>query len=141
MNIFIDHQIGPTPAGIVLWLICSYAHAYQTTQNWSPELLVYGDMGRHGGAESLPALIEEVASSNYAAILHIGDFAYDLDSQGGVVRDKINLCYIYMAPNEKGGAIYVKGYMQLTSLQYIGLVYSTSLQYIRLVYSTLACSM
>ena len=68
--------------------ICSYAHTYQTTQNWSPELLVYGDMGRHGGAESLPALIEEVASRDYAAILHVGDFAYDLDSQGGVVREK-----------------------------------------------------
>ena len=49
-----------------------------------------------------------------------------------------------MAPNEKGGAIYARGYMQLiptklvysTSLQYIRLVYTTSLQYIRLVYST-----
>ena len=60
-------------------------------------------MGRHGGAESLPALIEEVASRDYAAILHVGDFAYDLDSQGGVVRDQISLCYVWhQYQNERG---------------------------------------
>ena len=49
-----------------------------------------------------------------------------------------------MAPNEEGGAIYARGYMQLiptklvysASLQYVRLVYSASLQYVRLVYST-----
>ena len=42
-------------------------------------------MGRTGGEPSLPALIQEVASGDYDAILHVGDFAYDLDSDGGVV--------------------------------------------------------
>ena len=61
-------------------------------------------MGRHGGAESLPALIEEVASRDYAAILHVGDFAYDLDSQGGVVRDQISLCYVWHQDHNERGA-------------------------------------
>ena len=54
-------------------------------QDWSPQFIVYGDMGRHGGAQSLPALITEVATGNYAGILHVGDFAYDFHSDGGVV--------------------------------------------------------
>ena len=78
-------------------------------------------MGRHGGAESLPALIEEVASRDYAAILHIGDFAYDLDSQGGVVRDE-STSVTYGAKWERRH--YAKGYMQLIPTK---LVYSTTL--------------
>ena len=53
---------------------------------------MYGDMGRHGGAQGLSALISEVASESYTAILHVGDFAYDLDGDGGVVS-MMSLCY------------------------------------------------
>ena len=42
-------------------------------------------MGKHGGSESLGALISEVEAGDTYAILHVGDFAYDLDSDGGVV--------------------------------------------------------
>ncbi|KAL5467051.1 hypothetical protein EMCRGX_G031218 [Ephydatia muelleri] len=56
-------------------------------QIWSLSFIVYGDMGRTGGEPSLPALIQEVASGGYDAILHVGDFAYDLDSDGGVNGD------------------------------------------------------
>ena len=42
-------------------------------------------MGKHGGSESLGALISEVEAGDTHAILHVGDFAYDLDSDGGVV--------------------------------------------------------
>ena len=62
------------------------------TQDWGPSLIVYGDMGRTGGEPSLPALIQEVASGGYDAILHVGDFAYDLDSDGGVVSLMIECC-------------------------------------------------
>ena len=54
--------------------------------SWSPKLLVYGDMGKEGGSQSLPALYKEAASGDYSAILHVGDFAYDLDSDGGEVQ-------------------------------------------------------
>ena len=48
-------------------------------------------MGRHGGAQSLPALIQEASSGNFTAFLHVGDFAYDLDSDGGVVNTLVSL--------------------------------------------------
>ena len=54
-------------------------------QDWSPQFLVYGDMGRVGGAPSLQRLISEARSGHNTAVLHVGDFAYDLNTQGGLV--------------------------------------------------------
>ena len=56
-----------------------------TGQDWSPKMLVYGDMGKEGGSQSLPYLTKEAASGDYNAVLHVGDFAYDLDTDGGEV--------------------------------------------------------
>ena len=67
---------------VVVFVIHFHIHFLQ---KWSPSFIVYGDMGRSGGAQSLPALTKEVASGEHVAILHVGDFAYDLDSAGGVV--------------------------------------------------------
>ena len=58
-------------------------------QDFAPKLLVFGDMGRYGGAPSLEALIKETKSGQYTAALHVGDFAYDLFSDGGQVRTDI----------------------------------------------------
>jgi hypothetical protein len=49
-------------------------------------------MGRHGGAPSLEALIKETQSGEYAAALHVGDFAYDLASDGGEVSTDVYIC-------------------------------------------------
>ena len=46
-------------------------------------------MGRHGGAPSLKALIKETQTGQYAAALHVGDFAYDLFSDGGEVSAEV----------------------------------------------------
>lgn len=62
--------------------------AMRAGQDWVPRLLVYGDMGKHGGSESLGTLISEVEAGDTHAILHVGDFAYDLDSDGGVNGDE-----------------------------------------------------
>eukprot|EP01116_Phalansterium_solitarium_P021458 TRINITY_DN6676_c0_g1_i1.p1 TRINITY_DN6676_c0_g1~~TRINITY_DN6676_c0_g1_i1.p1 ORF type:complete len:551 (-),score=77.47 TRINITY_DN6676_c0_g1_i1:162-1814(-) len=51
--------------------------------DWTPYLLVYGDMGRHGGAPSLGRLNTEVDTKNVTAVIHVGDFAYDLSDDGG----------------------------------------------------------
>lgn len=48
-----------------------------SSTNWSPKLLIYGDMGNIN-ARSLPFLQEEVIRNEYSAILHVGDFAYDM---------------------------------------------------------------
>ena len=46
-------------------------------------------MGRHGGAPSLKALNKDSHSGLYTAVLHVGDFGYDLFSDGGVVRHNL----------------------------------------------------
>ena len=58
-------------------------------KDFAPKLLVFGDMGRHGGAPSLKALIKETQTGQYAAALHVGDFAYDLFSDGGEVSAEV----------------------------------------------------
>lgn len=58
----------------------------QSGADWSPKVLVYGDMGKEGGSQSLPSLYKEAASGDYSAVVHVGDFAYDLDSDGGEVE-------------------------------------------------------
>lgn len=39
-------------------------------------------------AQSLPRLQEETQSGMYDAILHVGDFAYDMHNQNGQVGDE-----------------------------------------------------
>jgi phosphoglycolate phosphatase-like HAD superfamily hydrolase len=46
---------------------------------WTPQLAIFGDLGNEN-ARSLPYLQEEVQRGMYDAILHVGDFAYDMDS-------------------------------------------------------------
>jgi len=60
----------------------------QEGNNWIPKFLVYGDMGRHGGAQALPSLVNSVKSGYPTGIIHVGDFAYDLSTDGGVNGDE-----------------------------------------------------
>ncbi|XP_019768604.2 acid phosphatase type 7 [Dendroctonus ponderosae] len=55
--------------------------------DWSPHLVIYGDMG-NDNAQSLTRLQEETQRGLYDAVLHIGDFAYDMDSDNGYVGDE-----------------------------------------------------
>jgi len=54
---------------------------------WSPRLAVYGDLG-NDNAQSLPYLERDVARGMYDAIIHDGDFAYNLDDEDGEVGDQ-----------------------------------------------------
>lgn len=45
--------------------------------NWSPRFAIFGDLGNEN-AQSLPRLQEETMLGFYDAILHVGDFAYDM---------------------------------------------------------------
>ena len=47
--------------------------------NWSPRLAVFGDLGVEN-AKSVPMLSHDAQNSLYDAIIHIGDFAYNMDS-------------------------------------------------------------
>lgn len=57
------------------------------TENWSPRLAVYGDLGNIN-AKSLPFLQQETQRGNFDAILHVGDFAYDMPDNEGEVGDE-----------------------------------------------------
>ena len=49
---------------------------------WSPRVALFGDMG-NVNAQSLGRLQREAQAGMYDLILHVGDFAYDMDT----VRD------------------------------------------------------
>lgn len=55
--------------------------------DWSPTLAIYGDMGNEN-AQSLAHLQKEAQQQMYDAIIHVGDFAYDMDSENSVVGDE-----------------------------------------------------
>ncbi|XP_029186649.2 acid phosphatase type 7-like isoform X1 [Acropora millepora] len=70
----------------------NFSEGYEFTakrddEDWSPQFLVYGDMGRVGGAPSLQRLIQEARSGHNTAVLHVGDFAYDFHTSGGLYGD------------------------------------------------------
>ncbi|XP_024215555.1 acid phosphatase type 7 isoform X2 [Halyomorpha halys] len=57
------------------------------SQDWAPTLAVYGDLGNIN-AKALPFLQEETESNYYDAVLHVGDFAYDMCDAEGEVGDE-----------------------------------------------------
>ncbi|XP_005095902.1 acid phosphatase type 7 isoform X2 [Aplysia californica] len=56
-------------------------------QDWSPRLAVFGDMGATN-AQSLPRLELDAAKGMYDAVIHVGDFAYDLSKDNGKIGDQ-----------------------------------------------------
>ncbi|CAF0889652.1 unnamed protein product [Brachionus calyciflorus] len=54
--------------------------------NWSPRLAIFGDMGNEN-AQSIPRLQEETMLGFYDAVLHVGDFAYDMSTDNARVGD------------------------------------------------------
>lgn len=51
---------------------------------------MYGDLGAVGGIPTFPALLDDVTKNNYDAVWHVGDFGYDLHSNGGKVCTSLN---------------------------------------------------
>merc|ERR1711988_423541 len=63
--------------GIDGWSSIFMFQAMKDSTDWSPRFALYGDLGV-GNAKSLSYLQQEGQSSMIDAILHIGDFAYDM---------------------------------------------------------------
>ncbi|XP_055377474.1 acid phosphatase type 7-like [Condylostylus longicornis] len=55
--------------------------------NWSPSFAIFGDMGNEN-AKSLARLQEDTQRQMYDAILHVGDFAYDMDTENAEIGDE-----------------------------------------------------
>lgn len=56
-----------------------------TSPDWKPQLAIFGDMGNEN-AQSLVRLQQESQRGFYDAILHVGDFAYDMDTVSTFVK-------------------------------------------------------
>lgn len=56
-------------------------------KNWSPYVAIFGDMGFEN-AQALPCIQDEANKKTFDAILHVGDFAYDMCHDNGRVGDK-----------------------------------------------------
>lgn len=69
------------------WSAVYWFTSKQNGTDWSPRLVVYGDLGNYN-AQSLPRIQEEVQKGMYDALLHVGDMAYNLDSENAAIGDE-----------------------------------------------------
>ncbi|KAM4640526.1 acid phosphatase type 7 isoform 1-T1 [Discoglossus pictus] len=61
--------------------------AILSDSSWGPRLAVFGDMGNEN-AQSLSRLQKDTQMDMYDAVLHVGDFAYDMDKDDARVGDE-----------------------------------------------------
>ncbi|XP_046431137.1 acid phosphatase type 7 isoform X1 [Neodiprion virginianus] len=54
---------------------------------WAPQVVIFGDMGNEN-AQSLRRLQEETQRGLYDAAIHVGDFAYDMNTNNAAVGDQ-----------------------------------------------------
>uniref|UniRef100_T1IRD3 Purple acid phosphatase n=1 Tax=Strigamia maritima TaxID=126957 RepID=T1IRD3_STRMM len=73
-----------SPAG---WSAVYHFTAIQSDTKWTPNLAVFGNLGNQN-AQSLSRLQKEAQFGLYDAILHLGDFAFDLSSNDGLTGDE-----------------------------------------------------
>lgn len=85
------------------------SNASTPANNWAPHLAIFGDMGVEN-AQALPYLQEDTRLGMYDALLHIGDFAYDMADDNGQVGDEFmrriepiaaNVPYMVVAGNHE----------------------------------------
>lgn len=57
---------------------------------------MYGDLGAVGGIPTFPALLDDVTKNNYDAVWHVGDFGYDLHSNGGKVCTSLTMSRFFL---------------------------------------------
>lgn len=67
--------------------VFSFKTVKSDSPDWSPSLAIYGDLGNEN-AQSIPRLQEDTARGMYDAIIHVGDFGYDMDSNNAAIGDE-----------------------------------------------------
>lgn len=67
----------------------AYSFTTPSATAYSPTIAVFGDMGISANAQAtMPWLIKDAQSGAIDIIAHIGDVAYDLQTNGGLVGDE-----------------------------------------------------
>ncbi|CRL04383.1 CLUMA_CG017474, isoform A [Clunio marinus] len=69
------------------WSAEFFFKTFPDGNNWIPRIALFGDMGNEN-IQSLPRLQEETQRGLYDAIIHVGDFAYDMNSDNARVGDE-----------------------------------------------------
>nr|XP_023657946.1 acid phosphatase type 7 isoform X2 [Paramormyrops kingsleyae] len=69
------------------WSDIFYFTALNESLEWSPRFALFGDMGNEN-PQSLARLQKETQVGMYDVILHIGDFAYDMDEDNARIGDE-----------------------------------------------------
>lgn len=71
---FLEYRCG----GEQGWSPVFWFKTFPDGDNWIPNIAIFGDLGNEEG-RSLPQLQKETQDGLYDAIIHNGDFAYDMD--------------------------------------------------------------
>lgn len=61
------------------WSAEFFFTTFPSGTEWKPRIALFGDMGNEN-IQSLPRLQEETQRGLYDAIIHVGDFAYDMNT-------------------------------------------------------------
>lgn len=69
------------------WSALYYFTTFKDGSNWSPRFAVYGDMGNKN-AQSLGRLQQATQKGEFDMILHVGDMAYNMADNNGIVGDQ-----------------------------------------------------
>lgn len=55
--------------------------------DWSPSIAIFGDMGNEN-AQSLARLQQDTQRNMYDTMIHVGDFAYDMNTDDARIGDE-----------------------------------------------------
>lgn len=69
------------------WSAQFYFNTFPDGTKWQPRIALFGDMGNEN-SQSMPRLQEETQRGFYDAIIHVGDFAYDMNTDNARVGDE-----------------------------------------------------
>lgn len=71
------------------WSSLYFTNVLKEGTDWSPRFAIFGDLGNKN-AQSMSRLQRETQLGNFDMILHVGDMAYDLDTNDAQVGDEFS---------------------------------------------------
>ncbi|XP_067636853.1 acid phosphatase type 7 isoform X3 [Eurosta solidaginis] len=86
-NLLYNHTYAYHCGGQLGWSPLFEFRTVPVGDNWAPTVAFYGDMGNEN-AKSLARLQQDTQKGMYDAIIHVGDFAYDMNTQNARVGDE-----------------------------------------------------
>ena len=79
----LGYAVGSNESG---WSDLFYFTTLPEGVDWNPNILIIGDLGNKF-AFTLGAIQDDIITNRYHLVVHLGDFAYDLDDDDGRMGD------------------------------------------------------